>query len=111
MTKSIVRVALALALFGFPTLAFADSSCVAQATDKKLAGAAKTSFMKKCDADAADFLRQAGGRQEAGRGRENQLHQEVRRRRDGRVTRRFKSSLPGGASAARRAFAAGRRKR
>ena len=53
MSKSIVRAALALALFGVPVLAFADPSCVAQATDKKLAGAAKTSFLKKCDADAA----------------------------------------------------------
>ncbi len=53
MTRSIVRAALALALFGVPTLAFADPSCVAQATDKKLAGAAKTSFMKKCSSDAA----------------------------------------------------------
>jgi len=35
-----------------PTLAFAEPSCVAQATDKKLAGAAKTSFTKKCVADA-----------------------------------------------------------
>jgi hypothetical protein len=53
MTKSIIRAAMALALVGVPALAFADPSCVAQATDKKLAGAAKTSFMKKCDADAA----------------------------------------------------------
>jgi hypothetical protein len=53
MTKSIVCAALALALFGAPTLAFADATCAAQATDKKLAGAAKTSFLKKCDADAA----------------------------------------------------------
>ncbi|MFC5302138.1 PsiF family protein [Azospira restricta] len=30
----------------------ADSGCAAQAADKKLAGAAKTSFMKKCEADA-----------------------------------------------------------
>jgi hypothetical protein len=51
--KSLIGAALALALTGAPTLAFADASCVAQATDKKLAGAAKTSFMKKCDADAA----------------------------------------------------------
>jgi hypothetical protein len=29
------------------------SSCKSQATDKKLAGAAMTSFMKKCEADAA----------------------------------------------------------
>jgi psiF repeat len=33
--------------------AWADgTSCTAQATDKKLAGAAKTSFMKKCTTDA-----------------------------------------------------------
>lgn len=32
--------------------AFADSSCKQQATDKKLAGAAMTSFMKKCEKDA-----------------------------------------------------------
>ena len=30
----------------------ADASCTAQATEKKLAGAAKSSFMKKCEADA-----------------------------------------------------------
>lgn len=33
--------------------ASAASACEAQATEKKLAGAAKTSFMKKCEADAA----------------------------------------------------------
>jgi len=53
LKNSLLGAALALVLIGAPTLAFADSSCVAQATDKKLAGAAKTSFMKKCDADAA----------------------------------------------------------
>ena len=31
----------------------ADSSCQAQATEKKLAGAAKNSFVKKCEKDAA----------------------------------------------------------
>lgn len=42
------------------TLAFVSSTCFAQgqsctaaATDKKLAGAAKSSFMKKCESDAA----------------------------------------------------------
>jgi len=30
----------------------AGPSCTAVATEKKLAGAAKTSFMKKCEADA-----------------------------------------------------------
>jgi hypothetical protein len=53
MTKTIGCAALALMLLGAPTLAFADSSCVAQATEKKLAGAAKTSFLKKCETDAA----------------------------------------------------------
>jgi hypothetical protein len=42
-----------LALAGAPTLAFADPSCAAQAADKKLAGAAKNSFLTKCKADAA----------------------------------------------------------
>jgi hypothetical protein len=51
--KSLMGVVLAVALIGAPTLAFAEGSCVAQATEKKLVGAAKTSFMKKCDADAA----------------------------------------------------------
>jgi arginine/lysine/ornithine decarboxylase len=31
----------------------ADVDCAAQATTKKLAGAAKASFMKKCEKDAA----------------------------------------------------------
>ena len=35
--------------------ALADESCNAQASDKKLAGAALTSFMKKCDLDAASM--------------------------------------------------------
>ena len=30
----------------------ADTSCATQATDKKLAGAAKTSFIGKCERDA-----------------------------------------------------------
>ena len=41
--------AIALSLIAGP--AFADS-CKAQATDKKLAGAAMTSFMRKCERDA-----------------------------------------------------------
>jgi hypothetical protein len=32
--------------------AYADATCKSQATDKKLAGAALTSFMKKCEKDA-----------------------------------------------------------
>lgn len=33
--------------------ALADASCTAKAAEKKLAGAALTSFMKKCEEDAA----------------------------------------------------------
>jgi hypothetical protein len=39
-------------LCGTVTVALADGSCKTTATDKKLAGAAKTSFMKKCETDA-----------------------------------------------------------
>ena len=52
MTKTIFAALIAAALIGAPTLAFADASCAAQATDKKLAGAAKTSFLTKCKKDA-----------------------------------------------------------
>lgn len=47
------RIAIALMLTCLAGNAFADGpSCTSQATDKKLAGAAKTSFMKKCETDA-----------------------------------------------------------
>jgi hypothetical protein len=49
MTKTLALVALALGIAGAPVLAYADDACMTQATDKKLAGAAKTSFMKKCE--------------------------------------------------------------
>ncbi|HLH51184.1 MAG TPA: hypothetical protein VKV96_17735 [Roseiarcus sp.] len=52
MTKTIFAALISMALLAAPTLAFADASCAAQATDKKLAGAAKTSFMTKCKKDA-----------------------------------------------------------
>lgn len=43
----------ALATLFAANVAFAaDASCEAKATEKKLAGAAKNSFMKKCEADA-----------------------------------------------------------
>lgn len=43
----------ALATLFAANMAFAaDASCDAKAAEKKLAGAAKTSFMKKCEADA-----------------------------------------------------------
>ncbi len=35
------------------TSAYADATCTSQAGDKKLAGAAKTSFMTRCQKDAA----------------------------------------------------------
>jgi len=52
MIKTIALASLALSLAGAPTLAFAEDACMTQATDKKLAGAAKTSFLKKCEMDA-----------------------------------------------------------
>ncbi len=42
---------LVLALFASST-AFAADDCAAKAAEKKLAGAAKNSFLKKCTADA-----------------------------------------------------------
>ena len=39
----------------------ADLSCTAQATEKKLAGAAKTSFMNKCERDARTSCEAAAG--------------------------------------------------
>lgn len=44
-----------IALFAsllFSHLAFAEQSCDARAAEKKLAGAAKNSFLKKCERDA-----------------------------------------------------------
>jgi hypothetical protein len=41
----------ALFLFAF-SFAHAEDTCNARATEKKLAGAAKTSFLKKCEKDA-----------------------------------------------------------
>ena len=43
----------ALIIASFATSAFAADTCKSQAADKKLAGAAMTSFMKKCQNDAA----------------------------------------------------------
>ena len=45
-------VAATLALFGSAAFA-ADATCAAKAAEKKLAGAAKNSFVKKCEKDAA----------------------------------------------------------
>lgn len=44
---------LAALLVGFTSSAFAQgATCNAQATERKLAGAAKTSFLTKCEKDA-----------------------------------------------------------
>ena len=50
MNRIVPLFAFVLAALALP--AQAASNCEAQATEKKLAGAAKTSFMKKCEADA-----------------------------------------------------------
>ena len=52
MTKTLALVALALGIAGAPALAYADDACMTQAMGKKLAGAAKTSFTKKCVEDS-----------------------------------------------------------
>jgi hypothetical protein len=45
-------IAAVTALFAANMAFAADAGCEAKAAEKKLAGAAKTSFMKKCEADA-----------------------------------------------------------
>ena len=49
--KGITLIAFATTLCATSAFA-AEASCKSQAVDKKLAGAALTSFMKKCEADA-----------------------------------------------------------
>lgn len=67
MTKTFLAALTAAAILAAPTFALADSSCTAQAADKKLAGAAKTSFMTKCTKDAqADCDKQAADKKLAG---------------------------------------------
>jgi hypothetical protein len=51
MKKLITLVALCLASLSQVAMA-ADATCEARATEKKLAGAAKNSFMKKCEKDS-----------------------------------------------------------
>lgn len=47
------KLAIALsAVFLFANLAFAEEACDAKAAEKKLAGAAKNSFLKKCEREA-----------------------------------------------------------
>ena len=50
--KKIV-IAAVLGMFAANMTFAADSSCDAKAAEKKLAGAAKNSFLKKCNKDAA----------------------------------------------------------
>lgn len=53
MKKTLILLALGLSLsFGAAHAADAEAACGEKAAEKKLAGAAKTSFMKKCVADA-----------------------------------------------------------
>ena len=45
-------IAIVLVTAGMPLAHAADTTCESQAAEKKLAGAAKTSFMKKCEKDS-----------------------------------------------------------
>ena len=55
----------AAALFLCADLAHAADDCEKQAADKKLAGAAKTNFVKKCSADAVTAPPAAAGCEKA----------------------------------------------
>jgi hypothetical protein len=76
MTKTLLA---ALALTCLSTFAHAQS-CAVQAGDKKLAGAAKTSFLTQMREGRHGRLRQAGRGQEARRRGQDELHQEMRHR-------------------------------
>jgi hypothetical protein len=52
MEAHMLKIICITAMFCFASSAFAGPTCTAQASDKKLAGAAKTSFLKKCESDA-----------------------------------------------------------
>ena len=52
MKKALTLAVIVLAAFAGSAHA-ADAACEAKAAEKKLAGAAKNSFMKKCDKEAA----------------------------------------------------------
>jgi hypothetical protein len=59
--------ALTLCLAGLVNVAHAaDATCEAKATDKKLAGAAKNSFMKKCEREAAGGAAKSNCEMQAG---------------------------------------------
>ena len=53
MKTLITAIAIAIAALAGPALAASEkAACEAQAAEKKLSGAAKNSFVKKCDKDA-----------------------------------------------------------
>ena len=62
-------VAILTTLFAVNMAFAADASCESKAAEKKLAGAAKASFMKKCEADA----KMAGGDKCAAQAAEKKL--------------------------------------
>ncbi len=67
-----IMVALLAGVFLMATQAYAaDATCEAKAAEKKLAGAAKSSFMKKCEKDAAAASPKAACEATAG---EKKLH-------------------------------------
>ena len=60
--KKILWTGLFVALTGMAGQAFAaNAECEAKAAEKKLAGAAKTSFLKKCEKDAGGAAPAAAG--------------------------------------------------
>ena len=76
--------------------ALAQETCESKAVDKNgkaLAGAAKTSFLKKCKQDACTPKAVGQGRQGAQRRREEQLHDEMREGRIGPRARRHSGKI------------------
>jgi hypothetical protein len=51
-----IAIVAAIALFASHAALAAGPTCEAQATEKKLSGAAKNSFVKKCEKDAKDAV-------------------------------------------------------
>jgi hypothetical protein len=59
MKHSLITAVATFALLASTAVFAANPTCESQATEKKLAGAAKTSFMKKCEKDATDAATKA----------------------------------------------------
>ncbi|WP_077034300.1 hypothetical protein [Pelomonas sp. KK5] len=73
--KSLSRIVFATALAAIFSVAHAaDATCDAQAKDKKLHGAAKTSFLKKCNADTAAAAPASGSAACEAKAGEKKLH-------------------------------------